>query len=109
MPPLSTACAIVRSRYLEESDHVAEIAKTRTKMDLEIAFITFGDDCGRSRSATNRARDALRSPQLQNAVLVIGGHTDAKGADNIIRIYRSDGRRRLRIIWSRRSSFPRII
>ena len=71
-----------QSLSIEESDHVAEIAKTRTKIDLEIAF-----DYGSAMIAAaavpqlTELGTALRSPQLQNAVLVIGGHTDAKGAD----------------------------
>jgi outer membrane protein OmpA-like peptidoglycan-associated protein len=71
-----------QSLSIEESDHVAEIAKTRTKIDLEIEF-----DYDSATIAAKAAPQlielgvALRSPQLQNAVLVIGGHTDAKGTD----------------------------
>jgi outer membrane protein OmpA-like peptidoglycan-associated protein len=71
-----------QSLSIEESDHVAEIAKTRTKIDLEIEF-----DYDSATIAAKAAPQlielgvALRSPQLQNAVLVIGGHTDAKGSD----------------------------
>ncbi len=71
-----------QSLDVEESDHVAEIAKTRTKIDLEIEF-----DYGSATIAApavpqlTALGNALRSPQLQSAVLVIGGHTDAKGTD----------------------------
>jgi outer membrane protein OmpA-like peptidoglycan-associated protein len=71
-----------QSLNIQESDHVAEIAKTRAKIDLEIEF-----DYGSATIAAaavpqlTELGTALRSPQLQNAVLVVGGHTDAKGTD----------------------------
>jgi outer membrane protein OmpA-like peptidoglycan-associated protein len=67
---------------IEESDHVAAIAKTRTKIDLEIEF-NYGSAMIAAAAVPQLTElgIALRSPQLQNAVLVIGGHTDAKGTD----------------------------
>jgi outer membrane protein OmpA-like peptidoglycan-associated protein len=71
-----------QSLSVEESDHVAEIAKSRTKIDLDIEF-----DYGSATVAAaavpqlTALGNALRSPQLQQAVFVIGGHTDGKGTD----------------------------
>ena len=71
-----------QSLTVEEGDHVAEIAKTRTKIDLEIEF-NYGSATIAAPAVPQLTAlgNALQSPQLQNAVLVIGGHTDAKGAD----------------------------
>ncbi len=71
-----------QSLTVEESDHVAEIAKTRTKIDLEIEF-NYGSATIAAPAVPQLTElgNALLSPQLQHAVLVIGGHTDAKGAD----------------------------
>jgi outer membrane protein OmpA-like peptidoglycan-associated protein len=71
-----------QSLDIEESDHVAEIAKARTKINLEIEF-NYGS-ATIAAAAVPQLHElgiALGSPQLQNAVLVIGGHTDAKGTD----------------------------
>lgn len=71
-----------RSLTVDESERVASIAKERAKIDLEIYF-----DYG-SAAVTAKAEpqlkelgDALRSARLQNSVVVISGHTDAKGGD----------------------------
>lgn len=71
-----------QSLSTEEGDRVAEIAKTRTKMDLEVEFY-YGSAtvAATAMPQLNELGTALRSPQLQNAVLVIGGHTDAKGTE----------------------------
>jgi outer membrane protein OmpA-like peptidoglycan-associated protein len=66
----------------EESDRVADLAKDRPKIDLEIYF-----DYG-SAAVTAKAEpqlkelgEALNSSQMANSVVVISGHTDAKGTD----------------------------
>jgi outer membrane protein OmpA-like peptidoglycan-associated protein len=65
----------------EESEHVAEVAKSSPRIALEIYFdpdsaaIT-----SKAEPQMNELCDALRSPQLQNSVIEIAGHTDARGS-----------------------------
>jgi outer membrane protein OmpA-like peptidoglycan-associated protein len=70
-----------RSLTVDESEHVAEIAKDRPKIDLEIYFDF--DSAAITRKAEpqlNQLGEALRDPRLENAVVVLSGHTDAKGS-----------------------------
>lgn len=72
-----------RSLSFEESEHVAAISKDWDKIDLEIYF-----DYNSARidpeaePQLNQLGEALRSPRLRNATVVLGGHTDAKGSQN---------------------------
>jgi outer membrane protein OmpA-like peptidoglycan-associated protein len=67
-------------RTPEESDHEAEVAKSPPKIALDIYFdpdsaaIT-----SKAEPQMNELCEALRSPQLQNSVIEIAGHTDARG------------------------------
>jgi len=71
-----------RSLSLDESDHVAEIAKTRAKIDLEI-FFDYNSSAITAKAEPQLAQlaQALRDPSMDNAVVVLAGHTDARGGD----------------------------
>jgi outer membrane protein OmpA-like peptidoglycan-associated protein len=71
-----------RSLSLDESDHVAEIAKDRPKIDLEIYFdFNSAEITPRAVPQLNQLAQALRDSRLDNSVVVLSGHTDAKGSD----------------------------
>src|SRR6185503_8118211 len=72
-----------RAITIEERTKVAEIAAKKPSIDLDVTFD--------SNSATITAKAvptlvnlgvALRDPQLKGMVFLLGGHTDAKGADD---------------------------
>jgi outer membrane protein OmpA-like peptidoglycan-associated protein len=66
----------------EESDRVAALAKDRPKIDLEIYFDY--NSAAISPKAEPQLKElgtALNNAALKNAVIVLGGHTDAKGSD----------------------------
>jgi outer membrane protein OmpA-like peptidoglycan-associated protein len=66
----------------EEGDRVAALAKDRPKIDLEIYFDY--NSAVISPKAEPQLRElgtALNNPALKNAIIVLGGHTDAKGSD----------------------------
>jgi outer membrane protein OmpA-like peptidoglycan-associated protein len=72
-----------RSLTVDESDHVAEIAKDKPKIDLEIYFdFNSAAITPKAESQLNELATALRSPGLEKSVIVLGGHTDAKGSDD---------------------------
>jgi outer membrane protein OmpA-like peptidoglycan-associated protein len=71
-----------RSLSLDESDHVAAIAKDRPKIDLEIYFdYNSAGIAAKAVPQLNQLGDALRDARLEDSVVVISGHTDAKGGD----------------------------
>jgi outer membrane protein OmpA-like peptidoglycan-associated protein len=71
-----------RSLSLDESDHVAELAKDRPNIDLTIYFdFNSAAITAKARPQLNELGKALSDPQLENSVIVISGHTDAKGSD----------------------------
>ena len=71
-----------RSLTIDEADHVAEIAKDRAKIDLEVNF-DFNSSAitAKAEPQLNELGKALRSAQLEKSVIVVSGHTDAKGSD----------------------------
>jgi len=71
-----------RSLSLDESDHVAALAKDRPKTDIEVYF-DFNSDAitPKAEPQLNELGKALTSPELTGSVFTIGGHTDAKGSD----------------------------
>jgi outer membrane protein OmpA-like peptidoglycan-associated protein len=71
-----------RSLTVEESEHVAEIAKDQPKIDLDIYFdFNSAAITPKAESQLNELAEALRNPKLEKSVIVLGGHTDAKGSD----------------------------
>jgi outer membrane protein OmpA-like peptidoglycan-associated protein len=71
-----------RSLSLDEGDHVAELAKDRKKINLTINFdFNSAAITAKAESQLNNLGDALRNPRMENEVIVLGGHTDAKGSD----------------------------
>jgi outer membrane protein OmpA-like peptidoglycan-associated protein len=71
-----------RSLSLDEGDHVAELAKDRKKIDLTINFdFNSAAITSKAESQLNNLGEALRNPRMENEVIVLGGHTDAKGSD----------------------------
>lgn len=72
-----------RSLTLEESERVADLSKDWKKIDLEIYFDYNSARITRqAEPQLNQLGDALRSPRLKSAAVVIAGHTDAKGSQN---------------------------
>ena len=72
-----------RSLSLDESDHVTELAKDRPKIDLEIYFDYGSAEISpKAEPQMKQLADALLDPRLENSVVVVGGHTDAKGSDD---------------------------
>ena len=66
----------------EESDHVADLAKDKAKIDLEINFpYNSATVTAKAEPQLKELGTALNSDALKNAVVVISGHTDAKGSD----------------------------
>ena len=71
-----------RSITIEERKEVAKIAKAKPSIDLEIYFDYDSAEITPKAIPTLVALGtALRNQQLQGAVFVLGGHTDAKGSD----------------------------
>lgn len=71
-----------RALTVEESDRVADLAKTRAKIDLEIYFdFNSAAITAKAEPQLKELGEALRNARLDNAVIVIGGHTDGKGSD----------------------------
>jgi outer membrane protein OmpA-like peptidoglycan-associated protein len=72
-----------RSLSLDESDHVTELAKDRPKIDLEIYFDYGSAEISpKAEPQMKQLADALLNPRLESSVVVLGGHTDAKGGDD---------------------------
>jgi outer membrane protein OmpA-like peptidoglycan-associated protein len=66
----------------EESDRVADLAKDKAKIDLEIYFgYNSSVITPKAEPQLKELGTALNSDVLKNAVVVVSGHTDAKGSD----------------------------
>jgi outer membrane protein OmpA-like peptidoglycan-associated protein len=71
-----------RSLSTAERQQVAEIAKTKPKIDLEIYFnYNSADITPKAVPDLMTLGRALTSPDLQGGVFVVSGHTDAKGGE----------------------------
>jgi outer membrane protein OmpA-like peptidoglycan-associated protein len=71
-----------RSLTVDETEHVAEIAKNQPKVDLEIYFdFNAAAITPKAEPQLNQLGEALRNPGLEKSVIVLSGHTDAKGSD----------------------------
>jgi outer membrane protein OmpA-like peptidoglycan-associated protein len=71
-----------RSLSIEESDRVADLAKDRAKIDLEIYFdYNSAEITPKAEPQLKELGAALSSSALKNSVVVVSGHTDAKGGD----------------------------
>ena len=71
-----------RSITIEERTKVAEIAKAKPSIDLEITFDYDSADIGSKAMPTLVALGtALRNPELKDLAFLVGGHTDAKGGE----------------------------
>lgn len=71
-----------RSLTVDEGDHVAKIAKAqdRPKIDLTINFdYNSAAISPKAGSQLSELATALRSPDLEGALIVLSGYTDAKG------------------------------
>jgi outer membrane protein OmpA-like peptidoglycan-associated protein len=72
-----------RSLTVDEDDHVAELAKNSAKIDLEIYFdFDSAAITAKAEPQLSQLGDALRNAQLEKSVIVLSGHTDAKGSDD---------------------------
>jgi outer membrane protein OmpA-like peptidoglycan-associated protein len=72
-----------RSLSLGDPEQKAEIAAKRPKIDVEINFdFNSAELTPHAEPQLNSLGKALTSPELQGAVVMLGGHTDAKGADD---------------------------
>lgn len=70
-----------RSITIEEREKVAEIAKSRPNIDLEINFEFNSAIVGSKAVPTLLALGrALSAAEMRNSIFVINGHTDAKGS-----------------------------
>lgn len=67
---------------LDESDHVAELAKERPQIDLNIYFnYNSAAITAKAEPQLKELGKALSDPRLENATILIGAHTDARGSD----------------------------
>ena len=72
-----------RSLSLDDREHMAEIATKRPKVDLEINFdFNSAELTPKAEPQLNSLGKALTSKELAGSVLMLGGHTDAKGSDD---------------------------
>ncbi|MGN6308384.1 MAG: OmpA family protein [Xanthobacteraceae bacterium] len=74
-----------QSRALSRADRdqMAEIAAKRPKIDVEINFaLDSADLAPGAEPQLNNLGKALTSPEMQGTVVMLGGHTDAKGTDD---------------------------
>jgi len=72
-----------RSLSLDDRQQMAEIAARRPKIDVEINFgFNSAELTPDTKPQLDNLGKALTSPDLQGAVVMLGGHTDAKGADD---------------------------
>lgn len=75
---------IRRARSLSSGDRaqIADIASKRPSIDLQIYFdFDSADLSPRAEPQLDSLGQALTSPELAGAVIMLGGHTDAKGSD----------------------------
>lgn len=74
----------IRTRSLSSADRaqVAEIAKQKPAIDLEIYFdFNSAAVTPQAEPQLNKLGQALTSSDLTGSVMLLGGHTDAKGGD----------------------------
>jgi outer membrane protein OmpA-like peptidoglycan-associated protein len=72
-----------RSLTVDEDDHVAELAKDSAKIDLDIYFdFNSAAITPKAEPQISQLGEALRTAQLEKSVIVLSGHTDAKGSDD---------------------------
>ena len=72
-----------RSLSLGDRQHMAEIAAKRPKIDVEINFdFNSADVTPSAEPQLNSLGKALTSTELAGTVVMLGGHTDAKGTDD---------------------------
>ncbi len=72
-----------RSITVEQRTKLAEIIPTKPAIDLEINFDYNSANVGpKAIDDLMKLGVALRDPQLSNAIIVLAGHTDAKGGDD---------------------------
>lgn len=75
---------IRRTRSLSSGDRaqMAEIASKRPSIDLQIYFdFDSAELSAKAEPQLNDLGQALTSPELAGSVIMLGGHTDAKGRD----------------------------
>jgi outer membrane protein OmpA-like peptidoglycan-associated protein len=71
-----------RSLSLRDRDHMAAIAQKKPSVDLEIYFdFDSAAITDKAMSQLMSLGGALTSPKLKDALVLVGGHTDAKGSD----------------------------
>jgi outer membrane protein OmpA-like peptidoglycan-associated protein len=71
-----------RSLTFDEKEHVAEMSKDWKKIDLEIYFdYNSATITRKAEPQLDQLGEALRSPRLRTATVVVAGHTDAKGGE----------------------------
>lgn len=71
-----------RSLSLDERQQMTEIAARRPKIDVEINFdFNSAEVTPAAEPQLNSLGQALTSPELAGAVVMLGGHTDGKGGD----------------------------
>jgi outer membrane protein OmpA-like peptidoglycan-associated protein len=71
-----------RSITVEERNQVADIAKDKPGIDLEVNFEYNSATIGaHATDALTRLGVALRDPRLKGTLVLLAGHTDAKGSD----------------------------
>jgi outer membrane protein OmpA-like peptidoglycan-associated protein len=71
-----------RSITVEERNQVADLAKDKPAVDLEVNFDYDSATIGPQAIDTlTKLGVALRDPRLKGALVLLAGHTDAKGSD----------------------------
>ncbi|EAQ36014.1 OmpA/MotB [Nitrobacter sp. Nb-311A] len=81
---LTNLTRIRRTRSLSSGDRaqMAEIAGKRPGVDLQIYFdFDSAELSAKAEPQLNNLGQALTSPELAGSVIMLGGHTDAKGSD----------------------------
>jgi outer membrane protein OmpA-like peptidoglycan-associated protein len=71
-----------RSLSLGEREQIADIAKDKPKIDLEITFDYNSSDIGtKAQPAVQALGKALTSDELKGSTFIVAGHTDGVGGD----------------------------
>jgi outer membrane protein OmpA-like peptidoglycan-associated protein len=71
-----------RSLSMGDREHMAAIAAKRPKIDLDINFdFNSAKLTPKAEPQLDNLGKALTSPDLSGAIIMLGGHTDAKGSD----------------------------
>lgn len=82
---LAAVKRISRTRSLSSGDReqIAEIASKRPSIDLQINFdFNSAALTAKAEPQLNSLGQALTSPELAGAIIMLGGHTDAKGSND---------------------------